>query len=100
MAHFAWLDANNIVYQVSAVDDWNLLDADGNESETVGIAYLHGVHGEEFTFVQCSWNTYRTNDGSSHHRNGGTPLRGQFAQIGDRYDAELDEFVSPAVEEQ
>ena len=45
MAHFAKLDENNIVTNVHVIDNVNLLDSDGKESEAVGIAYLIGVHG-------------------------------------------------------
>jgi len=82
MAHFAWLDANNTVYQVSVVDNVNLLDENGNESEAVGIAYLTSVHGEG-VWKQTSYNGN---------------FRGKYAGIGDTYDADLDEFVTPATE--
>ncbi len=80
MAHFAWLDANNTVYQVSVVDNVNLLDENGDESEAVGIAYLTSVHGAGKTFVQTSYNAN---------------FRGKYAGIGDTYDAVNDVFVSP-----
>lgn len=80
MAHFAWLDANNTVYQVSVVDNHNLLDEDGNESEAVGIAYLTSVHGAGKVWKQTSYNAN---------------FRGKYAGIGDFYDADLDEFVTP-----
>ena len=84
MAHFAWLDANNIVTAVSVVDNVNLLDENGNESEAVGIAYLTSVHGEGKVWKQTSYNGN---------------MRGRYAGIGYTYDADLDEFVAPAVEE-
>jgi hypothetical protein len=107
MAHYAFLDANNIVTEVIVGRD---------EDETVnGVsdweAYYSKVRGQ--TCKQTSYNTYRdyayTLDDEtgevisveylgSKHRNGGTPFRGQYAGIGDRYDAELDEFVSPVSE--
>ena len=85
MAHFAWLDANNTVYQVSVVDNVNLLDENGDESEAVGIAYLTQVHGAGKTFVQTSYNA-ATNG-----------FRGKYAGIGDTYDAVNDVFVSPEI---
>jgi hypothetical protein len=84
MAHFAWLDANNIVTNVSVVDNVNLLDENGSESEAVGIAYLTSVHGEGKVWKQ-----------TSYHAN----FRGAYAGIGFTYDAELDEFVAPEVVE-
>jgi hypothetical protein len=83
MAHFAWLDANSTVYQVSVVDNVNLLDENGDESEAVGIAYLTSVHGEGRTWKQTSYNAN---------------FRGKYAGIGDTYDAVNDVFVSPSSE--
>jgi hypothetical protein len=83
MAHFAWLDAKNMVTAVSVVDNVNLLDENGNESEAIGIAYLTSVHGEGKVWKQTSYNGN---------------FRGKYAGIGDSYDADLDEFVTPAVE--
>lgn len=85
MAHFAWLNDNNIVYRVSAVDNVNLLDENGNESEAVGIAYLTQVHGEGKTWKQTSYNGN---------------FRGKYAGIGDIYDAVNDVFVAPVIQEQ
>jgi hypothetical protein len=85
MAHFAWLNDNNIVYQVSAVDNVNLLDENGNESEAVGIAYLTQVHGAGKTWKQTSYNAN---------------FRGKYAGIGDIYDAVNDVFVAPTPPEE
>jgi hypothetical protein len=81
VAHFAWLDEQNIVTAVSVVDNVNLLDENGNESEAVGIAYLTSVHGQGKVWVQTSYNGN---------------MRGRYAGIGYTYDADLDEFVAPA----
>lgn len=80
MAHFAWLDENNVVYRVSVVDNVNLLDENGDESEAVGIAYLTSVHGIGKTWKQTSYNAN---------------FRGKYASIGDTYDPINDEFVAP-----
>jgi hypothetical protein len=84
MAHFAWLDANSTVTQVSVVDNVNLLDENGNESEAVGIAYLTSVHGAGKVWKQTSYNGN---------------FRGKYAGLGDTYDADLDEFVTPPTPE-
>jgi hypothetical protein len=103
MAHFAKLD-NGIVVNVIVVDN---TDAPDEATGKKFIASL-GIEGE---WLQASYNTYRHYDvtfddseppqvisveylGSAHH-NGGTPFRGQYASIGDFYDADLDEFVTP-----
>ena len=80
MAHFAWLDEMNVVTCVSTVDNDNLLDADGNENEQVGISYLTQVHGIGYVWKQTSFNDN---------------FRGRYAGVGMIYDAELDEFVEP-----
>jgi len=84
VAHFAWLDDNNIVYQVSVVDNANLLDENGDESEAVGIAYLTSVHGAGKTWKQTSYNNN---------------FRGTYAGIGYTYDSVNDVFVAPEVSE-
>jgi hypothetical protein len=107
MAHYAFLDANNIVTQVIVGRD---------EDEVVGGVTDWEAHYEFVTGQVCkrtSYNTYRdytyTLDDEtgevisvqylgSKHRTGGTPFRGQYAGIGDRYDAELDEFITPESE--
>jgi hypothetical protein len=71
MAHFAKID-NGIVTQVLVVD---------NEHETNGEAYLNSL-GLDGQWIQTSYNAN---------------FRGKFAGIGDTYDAELDEFISPSV---
>jgi hypothetical protein len=107
MAHFAQLDENSIVQQVIVVSDD---DAPTEEAGQAFIASL-GLAGE---WKKTSYNTYRdykvTLDDSeppqvisveylgSKHRTGGTPFRGQYAGIGDRYDTELDEFITPVSE--
>ena len=82
MAHFAKLNSDNEVTHVSVVDDWNITDGNGQEQESVGVAYLHGVHGvqEGTTWKQTSYNaTFRKN----------------YAGIGFKYDAGRDAFISP-----
>lgn len=83
MAHFAWIDDNNIVYQVSTVDNINMVDENGEENEATGIAYLTSVHGRNYRWVQ-----------TSYHNN---PINGQirnYAAIGDVWNG--NQFVSPS----
>jgi len=84
MAHFAWLDERNEVYQVSVVNNSDIQNLEFPESEAVGITHLTSVHGSGKTWKQTSYNAN---------------FRGKYAGIGDTYDAELDVFVSPPVEE-
>jgi hypothetical protein len=78
MAHFAWLNDDNIVTFVSVVNNVDLLDNDGNESEAVGIVYLTSVHGEGKVWKQTSYNGN---------------FRGTYAGIGYTYDATNDVFI-------
>jgi hypothetical protein len=78
MAHFAEIDENNIVLRVIVVNNNDCLDADGNESESVGIAFCKSLLGGEW--LQTSYNAN---------------LRKNYAGIGFRYDETLDAFISP-----
>ena len=112
MAHFAELNADNVVLRVVVVANEVIADDNGAEQENLGIGYLYGILGGRWK--QTSYNTYRDyeielDDSEppqvikreylgSKHRLGGTPFRGQYAGVGDIYDADLDEFVTPAIE--
>lgn len=83
MAHFAQIDENNIVIQVIVVANEDILDADGQESEEVGIAFCKSLLGEHTRWVQTSYNNN---------------FRGMFAGVGAYYDALLDVFVGEEIE--
>ena len=78
MAHFAKISETNEVLSVSAVDNKDVLNADGVEEESVGQAYLeqHSNWPAQM-WIQTSYNT----EGGAH-KDGGTPLRGNYAGIG------------------
>jgi hypothetical protein len=78
VAHFAELNAENVVTNVIVISNADTLDADGNESEAVGITFCRSLFGEDTRWVQTSYN------GNS---------RGKYAGIGDFYNADLDVFV-------
>lgn len=80
MAHFAILDENNIVINVIVVNNNDCLDENGNESETVGIAFCKSIIGKDTTFVQTSYNSN---------------IRKNYAGVGYTYDATRDAFISP-----
>jgi hypothetical protein len=82
MAHFAQI-SSGIVQQVIVISNDDCGGGDFPASESVGQAFIAslGLTGE---WLQ-----------TSYHAN----FRGKYAGIGDTYDAELDEFVSPTVEE-
>lgn len=92
MAHYAFIDENNIVTEVIPGKDENEL-IDGLEPEV----WYGNFRGQ--TCKRTSYNTYRDKDGVSHHHTNGVPYRGAYAAIGHIYDSSLDEFISPPVEE-
>ena len=84
MAHFAKLGANSKVIQVLTLDNEDMLNADGNEDESVGQQYLE-THNNwpAQMWIQTSYNTSGT-----QHKNGGTAFRGNYAGIGYTWDAD------------
>jgi len=78
MAHFAKLDSDNNVIHVSVVDNWNITDGSGNESEAIGVAYLKSIHGADTNWKQTSYNGN---------------IRKNYAGIGMTYDAGRDAFI-------
>lgn len=82
MAHFAQLDSNDVVTQVIAVSNDELMD-NGVESEAKGIAFCQSLFGADTRWVQTSYNS---------------KFRGVYAGIGYTYDADKDVFVAPPIE--
>jgi hypothetical protein len=82
MAHFAQLDENNIVTQVIVVNNSELLDENGNESEAKGTAFCQSLFGGNWK--QTSYNAN---------------FRKNYAGIGFTYDPVADEFNPPITEE-
>lgn len=76
MAHFAELNEHNYVKRIVVIDNSDLLDENGNESEALGIARCNELCGQG-NWVQTSYNA---------------KMRGKFAGIGDYYDQERDVF--------
>lgn len=79
MAHWAEIDENNIVKRVLVCSN----DETPEENQQWLIQNLGG------TWLQTSYNTV-----GGVHKNGGTPLRGNFAGIGSFYYAEKDVFTT------
>jgi len=93
MAHYAFIDENNIVVEVIVGRDENDLPDDVLSWES----YYGEFRG--MTCLRTSYNTYLDVNGVSQHREGGTPFRGTFAGIGYTYDPDADVFVGfPIVE--
>ena len=79
MAHFAQLDANNVVLEVLVVDNVDIIDPNtGQESEAIGVAFLQALLGADTMWKQTSYNGN---------------FRGRYAGIGDIYDPVADVFI-------
>ena len=80
MAHFAKLDETNNVIGVHVLNNEVIIDADGNEQEQVGIAFLTQLNGGVGWYKQTSYNgTFRKN----------------YAGVGFTYDSVRDAFIPP-----
>ena len=78
MAHFAQLDENNVVTQVIVVGNRDCADANGVETESIGIAFCERLFGGNWK--QTSYNGN---------------IRKNYAGIGYTYDAARDAFIPP-----
>lgn len=81
MAHYAFIDENNIVTEVIVGKDENNDGVDWEE-------YYGNVRNQ--TCKRTSYNTI-----GNQHNNGGTAFRGNFAGIGFKYDSVNDVFIPP-----
>jgi hypothetical protein len=81
MAHFARIE-DNIVREVIVINNEIFLNENGQEQESIGIAFCKSLFGEETNWIQTSYNA---------------SFRGKFAASGDKYDSEIDQFIIPIV---
>ena len=80
MAHYAFLDNNNIVTEVIVGKD-EVGDIDWE-------VYYGNIRGQA-----CKRTSYNTS--GNEHNNSGTPFRGNYACIGYTYDKTNDVFIAP-----
>lgn len=80
MAHFAQLDANNVVLDVIVINNAVIEDLPFPESEPLGVAFCQSLYGADTVWKQTSYNAN---------------FRGVYAGIGYTYDAATDTFVAP-----
>jgi len=87
MAHYAFLDENNIVQAVYVGIDENNLDELPD-----GFNFWEEYYSNQLgmTCKRTSYNTF-----GNEHKDNGTPFRGNYAGIGFTYDEENDVFYSP-----
>jgi len=81
MAHYAFLDSNNIVVEVIVGKD----ETDTSENWE--------DHYSQIRNLNCKRTSYNTQGGK--HLNGGTPFRKNYAGIGYKYDSAKDAFIPP-----
>lgn len=82
MAHYAFLDDNNVVTEViPGRNEDDLVEGVENWED-----YYGALRGQ-----RCLQTSYNTQAGV--HANGGTPFRGNYAGIGFTYDESLDAFI-------
>ena len=79
MAHYAFLDTNNIVTEVIVGKDESNFDWERHYGDIRG--------------QLCKRTSYNTFAGT--HVNGGTPYRKNYAGVGYTYDSTRDAFISP-----
>ena len=84
MAHFAKMNGNT-VQQVIVVNNEVLENKPFPESESIGIAFLKSLYGENTEWLQTSYNAN---------------FRGAYAGSGMIYDSVLDIFKNPTVTEE
>ena len=81
MAHYAWIDSNNIVINVTVGVDENITQQGvGGSSEAWETFYTNAVNQEGVYLKRTSFNGN---------------IRGKYAGKGDSYNAEEDIFVAP-----
>ena len=78
MAHFAKLDSNNLVTQVIVVNNSDITDSNGDEIESIGVAFCQKLLGADTNWKQTSYNNN---------------FRGNYAGIGMTYDDDNDIFI-------
>jgi len=81
MAHYAFLDMNNVVTEVIVGKD----EGDTNTNWE--------IHYQDFRKQVCKRTSYNTHGGV--HSNGDTPFRKNYAGIGYSYDDSRDAFIPP-----
>ena len=70
MAHFAQLDSNNVVTNVIVISNDDITDINGNEAESIGVAFCQKLVGSDTNWKQTSYNS---------------KMRGNYAGIGYTY---------------
>lgn len=91
MAHYAFIDENNIVIDVITGKDENEGGIDWEQYYAQGRSHFQELKGHT-----CKRTSYNTKGGV--HIHGGVPYRKNYAGIGFTYDAARDAFIPPKPE--
>jgi hypothetical protein len=99
MAHYAKISNNNIVEQVVVVNDEDILDENGNESEYIASIFLQSVIGLGSIWKKTSYNTkggiHRHSVTNKPSEDQSKAFRKNYAGIGYNYDEQRDAFIPP-----
>jgi hypothetical protein len=87
MAHYAFLNNNNVVTEVITGVDENIIQTNTNGTQVGGNTEAWEEFYSNFRGQVCKRTSYNAN------------IRGKYAGIGDTYDAENNVFTSPVVED-
>lgn len=82
MAHYAYVDENNVVTQVIVGPD------EGTEPDGISSWEEYFSAKGKGNCLRTSYNTY-----GNQHSDGGVPFRGNYAEVGGTYDTQRDVFV-------
>jgi hypothetical protein len=93
MAHYAFLDENNIVTEVITGVDENEIKIDVDGTEIGGSSEAWETWYSNFKGQVCKRTSYSTYH--NVHKNNGTSFRGNYAGIGWKYDEKFDVFIPP-----
>lgn len=85
MAHYAFIDENNIVVSVITGRD--------EDDLAPGVTSWEDYYGAQRPGLTCLRTSYNTRAGE--HTGDGTPFRGNYAGKGYSYNSELDAFIPP-----
>lgn len=80
MANFAIINSEYIIENVISINNDQILDSKGNESEIAGQDYCRRLYGESFLYKQTSYNNR---------------IRRHYASVGGTYDPARDIFIPP-----
>lgn len=97
MAHFAILNSENEVIDITVVANEDILDENGNESEQVGINFIKNLRNDQSLIIkQTSYNTRRGKhwqDPDTLSADQTKALRKNHAGVGMTYDPDRDAFI-------